>query len=297
MGIQSTDLKILWAKAAGRCAMQDCRKPLIAEASDDVASKNVLIGENCHIVAESEGGPRGASKLTSEDRDRYPNLILLCRNHHRIIDQDPSAWPIELLHQIKADHEIWVETQLTLCNQSRADRLYSELVNAATSNLLLASWDAVSDHAVRGLLLSEFVEGAGRFGELIFRTVWPGDKPELENVLQNLAARVNAYVKHFLSLAYLRGDHVWVEDKSWKKVWRQDYDDYAARSTSWEQKGTDLLANVVVALNEYADAVRKHLNPDYFFLQGKFTLYDSMGVTNELEPIHYMPQRYRPIES
>ena len=164
------------------------------------------------------------------------------------------------------------------------------------SNLLLARWDAVSDHAVRGILFGEFVEGAGRFGKLIFRTVWPGDTPELEDALRNLEARVHAYVKHFLTLAFLREDDVWFEDKSWKSVWRKDYDNYAARSTKWEQKGINLLANIVVALNEYADAVRKHLNPDYFFLQGKFTLYDSLGVTNELQPIHYMPQRYRPIE-
>jgi len=296
MGIPPTDIKILWAKAAGKCSMPDCRKPLIADASSELASKSVVIGENCHIVAHSKRGPRGASKLTDEDRNRYPNLILLCANHHTIVDQDRDAWPIELLHQIKADHELWVETQLTLSDQSRAERLYSELINAATSNLLLARWDSVSDHAVRGLLLGKFVEGVGWFGELIFRTVWPGENPGLEEALRNLDARVRAYVDHFLTLAVLREDDVWVEDKSWKRVWRDDYDRYAARSTKWEQKGNSLLANVVVALNEYADAVRRHLNPDYFFLQGKFTLYDSMGVTNELQPIHYMPQHYRPIE-
>jgi len=296
MGIQTTDIKILWAKAAGRCSMSDCRQPLIAEASAGVPSGSILIGENCHIVGDSKDGPRGKSPLSDEDRDRYPNLILLCRNHHRIIDRDPDAWPIEVLHQIKSDHELWVETQLTQCEQSRADKLYSQLVNAATDNLLLAHWDAISDHAIRGLLLAKFVEGAGRFGELIFRTVWPDDKPELESALKNLNERVDAYVKHFLSLAHLRNDDVWVEDRSWKKVLRDDYDDYAEKSTRWEQRAVNLLANIVVALNEYADAVRKNLNPDYFFLQGKFTLHDSMGVTNELQEIHYMPTNYIPNE-
>lgn len=296
MGIQTTDIKILWAKAAGRCSMPDCRQPLIAEASDSVLSGNILIGENCHIVGDSKDGPRGKSPLSDEERDRYPNLILLCRNHHRIIDRDPDAWPIEILHQVKSDHELWVETQLTQCEQSRADRLYSQLVNAATDDLLLAHWDAISDHAIRGILFKDFVEGAGRFGELMFRTVWPGDKPYLESALQNLHARLGAYVNHFLSLAHFDG-HVWTEDRTWKKEWRDDYDHYAAKSTKWEQKATNLLYNVVFALNEYADAVRENLNPDYFFLQGKFTLCDSMGVTNELQPIHYLPVSYIQIES
>lgn len=296
MTVQATDIKILWAKAAGRCSMPDCRMPLIADASEGVASAKVLVGENCHIVAGKGDGPRGKSRLPIEDRDRYPNLILLCRNHHGIIDRDADAWPVELLHQIKSDHELWVETQLTECVQSRADRLYSQLVNAVTDDLLLSHWDVISDNAVRGLLVDKFVEGSSRFSEQMFRTVWPGDKPQLESALRNLDERIDIYVKHFLSLARLRADAVWVEDKSWKSVWRDDYDDYAERSEKWVQKALKLLLNIVVALNEYAEAVRRYLNPDYFFLQGKFTLCDSMGVTNGLQPIHYMPADYIPIE-
>ena len=84
MTINSKDIKILWAKAAGRCSMPDCRKILVTEASDDVPSKNTLIGENCHIIGEKDNSPRGESILSIEDRNRYPNLILLCRNHHLI---------------------------------------------------------------------------------------------------------------------------------------------------------------------------------------------------------------------
>ena len=35
---------------------------------------------------------------------------------------------------------------------------------------------------------------------------------------------------------------------------------------------------------------------DYLIFQGKFTLYDSMGVTNELREIHYMPSAYIDVE-
>lgn len=297
MAFQQKDLKILWGKAAGICSMPDCRKKLVADASEAVSSKAILLGENCHIVAESEGGPRGESDLCETDRNRYPNLILLCANHHTIIDQDPSSWSIEKLHQIKADHEIWVETQLTDINMSSSDELYSQLVNSATENLYLHNWEAISDHAIRGLLFNNFVEGAGRFSTVVFKTIWPGDIVDLELAIKNLAQRVDAYIKHFISLGYLRNDNVWVEDKRWKKTWRKDFDLYAEMSKKWEQTAVNLLANIVVALNEFSNAVRATLNPDYFLLQGKFTLYDSIGVTNELQEIHYMPSEYIAIES
>ena len=62
---------------------------------------------------------------------------------------------------------------------------------------------------------------------------------------------------------------MWVEDKHWKKTWREDFDKYADRSKKWEQTAANLLANIVVALNEFSDAVRANLNPDFFLLQGK----------------------------
>jgi hypothetical protein len=185
-----------------------------------------------------------------------------------------------------------VETQLAEGEQTIEDQLYAQLVNAATEGLHLSKWDIVSDNAIRGLLLDKFVDGAGDFGTVVFKTVWPKKKPELEASIKNLAQRVDAYIQHFMTRARLRGETVWVEDKSWKAKWRDDYDEKVAEAKAWEQKAANMLANVVVALNEFASAVRTHLKPDYFALQGNFTIYDSMGVTNELREVHYMPSQY-----
>ena len=272
--------------------MPDCRVSLVAESSGERQSRNALIGENCHIVATKTKGPRGESVLSKADRDRYSNLILLCKNHHAAIDQNPADWPVELLHMVKSDHELWVETQLKSAQLSKSDEWYIALVESATKNLKLNFWDEICDHAIRGLLWSEFVEGSSDFGTAVFRGVWPEEKMELEKAIKNLSERVDQYVNHFLSLAYLRQDRVWVEDKRWKRKWRNDYEEYAQRSEIWQQTSTNLLSNVVVALNEYADAVRAYLINDYLIFQGKFTLYDSMGVTNELREVHYMPSDY-----
>ncbi len=70
MAFQQKDLKILWEKAAARCSLPECRKGLVADAAKSVPSKAILLGENCHIVAENKGGPRGESDLSKNDRNR-----------------------------------------------------------------------------------------------------------------------------------------------------------------------------------------------------------------------------------
>lgn len=70
------------------------------------------IGEMGHVAASSDGGPRGDCELEPQDRDKYENLILLCRNCHGTIDGAKELYPVERLLQIKADHEAWIRTAL-----------------------------------------------------------------------------------------------------------------------------------------------------------------------------------------
>lgn len=100
------DVKILWGRAANRCAFPDCRIELTPDGEANT------LGEIAHIVAESPDGPRGNSDIPPELRDDYSNLILLCPTHHRMIDNNPEEWTVEKLKQLKQDHEKWVSIQL-----------------------------------------------------------------------------------------------------------------------------------------------------------------------------------------
>jgi len=60
----------------------------------------------CHIEGLEPGSQRHNSNLTNAEANDYPNLILLCPNHHDEIDLlDPSAWPVERLWGLKSSHE------------------------------------------------------------------------------------------------------------------------------------------------------------------------------------------------
>ena len=293
MSIPIKDQKILWSKAAGLCSMPDCRTKLVHNASGEVPSKKILLGQNCHIVAESNDGPRGKSILSIEERNRYPNLILLCSNHHKMIDEDSTNWPIEKLHQIKVDHELWVETRLLASEDDEVDKVYTEIINLAAEFLCLDSWDWFSDHAVRLLLFDDFVNGVDLVFLKVHKAIWPNKYPELENAIINLADRLGAYTNHFLSKSKLRNDNFHVEDKWWKyKYQMKDYYQYVDESKQWQTKATSLLFNVVVALNEFANSVRKNINPHFFLSHGKFIVNDEMGVISDMESCFYIPDKY-----
>ncbi len=103
-------MKLLWGRAAGRCAIADCRVELFV--TEDDYNPVCVIGEMGHIAASSNAGPRAHLELNMRARDSYDNLILLCRNCHRKVDTLKLSYPRERLLEIKANHEAWVRTAL-----------------------------------------------------------------------------------------------------------------------------------------------------------------------------------------
>lgn len=95
--------KLLWGRSGNKCAMPDCRNELIVDETE--TDNESIIGDEAHIIARSNDGPRGESEMSSEDRDKYDNLILLCRIHHKVIDDQPNFYTAEKLREIKEQHE------------------------------------------------------------------------------------------------------------------------------------------------------------------------------------------------
>ena len=108
MAISEKDLKKLWGLAGGICSHPQCNCDCIPFLDE---SDPTVIGEMAHVIAKSAAGPR-ADGVGGDDT--YANLILLCPTHHTLIDKAPqSKFPVELLHQWKADHESALRRTLT----------------------------------------------------------------------------------------------------------------------------------------------------------------------------------------
>lgn len=99
-------LKLLWGLSQARCAYPECRELLIAHATDE--DRAAVLGEAAHVIAFSDLGPRPHSEMSEEERNDYENLILLCRNHHALIDAQPHTFAPDEVRGWKASHEAWV---------------------------------------------------------------------------------------------------------------------------------------------------------------------------------------------
>jgi SMODS-associated and fused to various effectors sensor domain len=110
-------LKLLWGRAAGRCAMPECRIEVFAEATDH--DPIVVIGDIAHVAAVGDEGPRADDRMPAIQRNDYANLILLCKNCHSRIDGQYRTYPVHRLTDIKRDHEAWVRASLPERGRSR----------------------------------------------------------------------------------------------------------------------------------------------------------------------------------
>lgn len=91
-------IKRLFALSGNICAFPGCQLPI-------VENSGTVTGEICHIKAKSKGGPRYDKDQSEKDRHDFDNLILLCRRHHTLIDDQSEIYTPEVLNEIKSIHE------------------------------------------------------------------------------------------------------------------------------------------------------------------------------------------------
>ncbi|WP_025663948.1 tetratricopeptide repeat protein [Aquimarina megaterium] len=118
-----SDIKKLFAFSGNQCAKPGCTNPVIAE------DQKTVIGQICHISAASPNGPRYNEEMTDEERRSYENLILLCGEHHEIIDNIDNVddYDTEKLKQWKRDHELHYQATPLEINQEQIEILVKRL--------------------------------------------------------------------------------------------------------------------------------------------------------------------------
>lgn len=90
----------LWAVSGGRCEM--CNRLLY---QDLVFGHDANFGEMAHIHAVSENGPRHKYGMSKGEKNDIGNLMLLCAEHHHMIDTHPEDFAEGLLIKKKKAHE------------------------------------------------------------------------------------------------------------------------------------------------------------------------------------------------
>jgi hypothetical protein len=108
MAIADRTRKILWCRSGNRSAF--CRRELVEDGT--VLSDESVVGDEAHIIGEKPAA-RGQFGIGRTDLDEHDNLLLLCKVHHKLVDDQPETYTVEGLHEMKDSHERWVRVRLS----------------------------------------------------------------------------------------------------------------------------------------------------------------------------------------
>lgn len=279
MAISQRDVKLLWGKSASRCAFPDCRLQLTQDSK--ATESSFPIGEQAHIVAKELDGPRGNSSLTSDERDSYANLILLCPTHHTIIDRSPEDFPIEKLYSIKTDHELWVQQTLSQTwdlNQQARDLIYTSLIDSAVEYCHLSEWKQWTFGPLEPIprwsynLPQDFLT----FRQKVFSTDFPGTLTELERAVKTLSILLHNAASVFQKHCQIQDDgngNLYYDGVQFYKIPEWDTEKYNRLSEefdAWIEECHQLIIDATKAATWFREVVRRDINPMFFAADGKF---------------------------
>ncbi|MCD4792028.1 MAG: hypothetical protein K8R54_02250 [Bacteroidales bacterium] len=141
----TSTIKRLFNFANNQCAKPGCTNKIVAEDG------KTLIGQIAHIEAASEKGPRYNPKMTDTERADFPNLILLCDEHHKIIDnkENEKKYPRKLLWEWKKEHEAKSEKDKYEVPDEIVEQIINKLEELFSEFLInYSSFDEVKDFGI-----------------------------------------------------------------------------------------------------------------------------------------------------
>jgi hypothetical protein len=277
MSISLKTHKLLWARSGNRCAFEDCRCELTLDEFD-VSSKTV-IGEEAHIVAQKVDGPRGVSDMSTADRDDFNNLILLCRNHHKIIDDNAETYSVRLLIEMKSKHENWVNENLEFNTEEKRQELeISTIIDKWSEQMRIENWINWSSYIICHFtqdIEKNFYESFYDTEHFLTSRFYPSKYPEIEKALLNFRNVLKDF-RHIYD--YWRIDfHTRYRTEKFYKTNGGDSDEQLKHWYFHCYLISDLGLELTRAGNFVIETVRNSLYRKYRFDEGAL-LYDTIGL-------------------
>jgi hypothetical protein len=110
---------LLWGKAAGRCQYRGCNKCLY---QDNLTKSEFNTAYIAHIVADKPDGPRGDIIRSPLLKKVLSNLMLMCDEHHRLIDRvDVDGHQEDVLLKMKEEHEIRMKRITAITSEAQCE--------------------------------------------------------------------------------------------------------------------------------------------------------------------------------
>jgi len=274
MSISLKTHKILWARSGGKCAI--CKNDLVVDPAD-LNDDPSIVGDEAHIIARSESFTRGDyDALSPEERDHYSNLILLCKTHHKQIDDQPAEYTAEKLREIKARHEAEVKEHWTdeEKRKQKDELVYAGYIDEWATRAHLGNWRGVCSclSADTPTLPKLWYDDQKEFLIWIIGRIWPGRYPLLESALHNY----KAVLQDLLNVFDQHIDYDWEEDqfvrtKKFYKIREWNEELYGRLIEKYDEHVNlinDLFFELTRAANYVCDRVRETIFDGYRIMEG-----------------------------
>lgn len=277
MSITLKTHKLLWGKSGNKCAFPECRKELVeSETETDDFS---IIGEEAHIVGRKKNGPRGKSVLPLNERDKFDNLILLCRNHHKQIDDQPNTYPVELLKDLKQKHLEWIKGILSTEDEDKQydDQIYAEIIQKWIELSNLNNWKGWTSSlfAPHPELHHESLEDLHRLSDYLFTRIWPKRYLEIEDAFENHRIILNDLLRVFKTHAIKK--YSYLRTESFYKIRDGEYSEQREwyLYNQWEYH-VDLVHDLTLELtrssNQIISVIRRSFYRNFRESEGVVTI-------------------------
>lgn len=255
-----------------------------------LAEAGVILGEEAHIRSGKENGPRYDPDYPEDKIDSYENLILLCRNHHGLIDKGGcSSFPVDALESMRREHEEHVTKGLS--RSETEAREFEERLTAA-----IGYWE--SEFAAHWELISASLNGPQpkitasnhdqllSLGSWLLAKDWPADYPKLRMAFGRFREILNLLLEFIHNNFHEPTNGIWLElERLHKQLQTWDTDRYNELLTQLQLNQAVVwfcTTELTRAGNLVIDAVRSELDPLYRFDAGVLLMRDGDGLIDNL---------------
>lgn len=147
-GIATNIARELWAQCGGFCQNPNCNKYLFVT----VENRKVSLANVAHIIGHGKNGPRSEHELAEYiDKDGLDNLIMLCLECHKVVDELEKQFPVEEMKKWKLHHKKRIDSIFSF-PQVRNEKELLEEVNALLfeNQIIFEEYGPFSRRALEG---------------------------------------------------------------------------------------------------------------------------------------------------
>lgn len=244
------------------------------EGGVTTAPHGLIVGEEAHIVAEADDGPRGNDEMPKSERNSYANIILLCPTHHTFIDKEEGVhYSVEFLREMKRNHEALVRSGKARTDQSVTRENLLSLADEWAARAGLDEWSDWTSWllGVQPAIEIEQFRKLRLMGEWLLARHWPDSHSGVKKAMTNFF-RVYADFNLYMSTIGHARDGRLVVRQYQQEVEDWDPPKYEAARRRFDEESrviAELVLELSRAANYVCDVVRSELDEQFRLVQGK----------------------------